>query len=136
MKKAKGFSLIELMTVVLVIAVLAGLAFSGYTKQVQKSRRAEAKQILADIGLRQEKWRSNNPFYYGTDSTGAETTAFGGIPTGAYYTIAVTTAEAAAAYTLTATPKGAQLQDSCGTLTWTYSAGVVNKTATSGVDCW
>ncbi|MDZ4324113.1 MAG: type IV pilin protein [Pseudomonas sp.] len=136
MKRVNGFTLIELMIVVLIVALLAALAFSAYNKQVQKSRRAEAKQILADIGLRQEKWRSNNPVYYGTDSTAAETTAFGAIPTGAYYTIAVTTAEAAAAYTLTAAPKGPQLADSCGTLTWTYSAGVVSKTATSGTDCW
>lgn len=137
MKRVKGFTLIELMIVVLVIAILAGLALSAYNKQVRKSRRAEAKQIIADIGLRQEKWRSNHALYFGTDSDAAEITAFGAIPSGAYYTIAVTTLETAAAYTLTAVPKGDQLADSCGTLTWAYSAGVVTKSATSGApDCW
>jgi type IV pilus assembly protein PilE len=133
MKSVKGFTLIELMVVVLIVAVLAGIALSGYQKQVRKSRRAEARQIVADIGLRQEKWRSNHPLYYGTDSTAAETTEFGAVPTGTYYTISVTTAENATAYTLTAVPKGDQLADSCGTLSWAMSAGVVTKTPT---DCW
>ena len=133
MKSVKGFTLIELMIVVLIVAVLAGIALSGYQKQVRKSRRAEARQIVADIGLRQEKWRSNHPFYYGTDSTAAETTEFGAITTGDYYTITVTTAESASAYTLSAAPKGDQLADNCGTLTWAMSAGVVTK---SPADCW
>lgn len=136
MKRVKGFTLIELMIVVLVIAILAGLALSSYNKQVRKSRRAEAKQIVADIGLRQEKWRSNHANYLGTDSVAADKTAFGTIPTGAYYTISITTVLAPAAYTLTAVPKGDQLNDTCGTLTWTYNAGVVTKSSTAGSDCW
>ena len=136
MRRVKGFTLIELMIVVLIIAVLAGLALSAYNKQVRKSRRAEAKQIIADIGLRQEKWRSNNANYLGADSVAADKTAFGAIPSGTYYTISITTNLAPAAYTLTAVPKGDQLKDNCGTLTWAYSLGVVTKSATAGTDCW
>jgi type IV pilus assembly protein PilE len=133
MKSVKGFTLIELMIVVLIVAVLAGIALSGYQKQIRKSRRAEARQIVADIGLRQEKWRSNHPKYFGTNSTSAAATEFGAIPTGDYYTITVTTAEDPSAYTLTAAPKGDQLKDDCGTLSWAMSAGVVTKTPTN---CW
>lgn len=136
MKSVRGFTLLELMIVVLVVAVLAGIALSGYQKQVRKSRRAEARQIIADIALRQEKWRSNHPLYYGTDATSAETTEFGAIPSGTYYTISVTTAKNASAYTLTAVPKNDQAADTCGTLSWAMSAGVVAKSATAGTDCW
>ena len=138
MRSHKGFTLLELMIVVVVITTLAVLAFSGYQKQLQKSRRAEAKQILSDVGLRQEKWRSNNVAYQGTDSSAAELAAFGAIPSGDYYTIAITTVESGTAYTATAVPKTstAQASDSCGTLTWAMSAGVVTKTSSTGTNCW
>lgn len=138
MKSIRGFSLIELMTVVLVIAVLAGLAYSGYQNQVRKSRRAEAKQILSDVALRQEKWRSNNVSYLGTDSTVAEKAAFGTIPSGSYYTISITTAESGTAFTATAVPNAAtdQANDSCGTLSWALNAGVITKSSTAGTNCW
>ena len=41
-KRTRGFTLIELMIVVAVIAILASVAISQYNKQVRKSRRAEA----------------------------------------------------------------------------------------------
>src|SRR6185436_15605068 len=66
MKRVRGFTLLELMIVVVIIAILAGVALSSYQKQVRKSRRAEAKQGVTDISLREEKWRSNNANYLGT----------------------------------------------------------------------
>ena len=138
MKRMKGFTLLELMIVVVVISVLAIIALSGYQNQIRKSRRAEAKQLLSALSLRQEKWRSNNVAYLGTDSSAAETTAFGSITSGDYYTISVTTAESGTAFTATAVPKVGtdQTKDSCGTLTWAMSAGVVTKSSSSGTDCW
>lgn len=133
MKTRRGFTLIELMIVVLVIAVLAGLAFSGYQKQVRKSRRAEAKQALSDIGLREEKYRSNNPLYATCDQAVAPSTCANFNLTLTYYTVAHTGTPTGVAYVLTATPKGDQLKDSCGTLTWSMASGVVTKTPT---DCW
>jgi type IV pilus assembly protein PilE len=135
MKRARGFTLLELMVVVTIIAVLAAIAINSYQKQVRKSRRAEAKQVITDTSLREEKWRSNNAKYLGTDSTAANKTTFGALGTSTYYTIAITTAESATAYTVTATPIGDQALDSCGTLSWASSAGAINKTpATNG--CW
>ena len=127
MKRALGFTLIELMIVVLVIAVLASLAMSGYQKQVRKSRRAEARQAIADLALKQEKYRSNNATY----GTVAQ---IGGVQTTTYYTVALTAASnTATAYTFTAVPIGDQVKDSCGTLSWAMSAAVVTKTPT---ECW
>ena len=134
MKRERGFTLIELMIVVAVIAILAGVALSSYQKQVRKSRRAEAKQGITDVSLREEKWRSNNTNYLGTDSTALNKTTFGAMPNPTWYTIAITTAESPANYTITATPKADQAKDTtCGTLTWTSTAGTVVKTPTG---CW
>ncbi len=132
MKTRRGFTLIELMIVVLVIALLAGLAFSAYNKQVRKSRRAEAKQVLSDLTLKQEKWRSNN-IAYGTIAQ------IGGAATTTYYSICpvvATCTTSATGYVFTAVPSGDQAKDSCGTLTITMAAGTVSKTSTAGTDCW
>lgn len=127
MRKKRGFTLIELMIVVLVIAVLAGLALSGYQNQVRKSRRAEARQVIADLALKQEKYRSNNTTYGTVAQIGSAQTA-------AYYTVTLTAgSNTASAYTFTAVPIGDQANDSCGTLTWAMAAGVVTKTPNG---CW
>lgn len=134
MKKRRGFTLLELMIVVVVMAILASLALSGYNKQVRKSRRAEAKQYLSDLALRQEKWRSNNVAYFGTDSDATEIAAFGAVGDGTnYYTIAITSVEHGTDYVATATPIGDQVEDSCGTLTWNMTGGTVDKDPD---DCW
>lgn len=132
MARQRGFTLIELMIVVLVIAVLAGIALSGYQKQVRKSRRAEARQAVSDIGMRQEKYRSNNSTYGTCDQVTSPSTCSSFNLTLTYYTVAVS-GNTASAYTITATPKGDQANDSCGTLTWAQSAGVVTKSPSG---CW
>jgi type IV pilus assembly protein PilE len=135
MKRQRGFTLLELMIVVIVIAILAAIAISNYQKQVRKSRRAEAKQVLMDGSLREEKWRSNNPKYFGTDSSAANIALFGSLASSTYYTVTITTAESATDYTMTAVPKGDQTSDSCGTLQVSSSSGTLTKSpATSG--CW
>ncbi|MDD5730533.1 MAG: prepilin-type N-terminal cleavage/methylation domain-containing protein [Candidatus Omnitrophica bacterium] len=45
----KGFTLLELIIVVIILGVLATLGFTQYVKVVEKGRTAEAKAILGDI---------------------------------------------------------------------------------------
>ena len=86
-KKQRGFTLIELMVVVAIVAILAGIAFNAYTNQIRKSRRAEAKQVLSDMALREEKFRSNNASY---GTTAASPTGIGLPATANYYTVTLT----------------------------------------------
>lgn len=141
MKKSFGFTLLELMIVVAVIAILAGLAFGAYNKQVRKSRRAEAKQILSDYALREEKLRSNSAAYTNSVTT---LLGVGTAPTLTYYDIAIATPAgncdtgAAAAignsFQITATAKGDQLQDTaCPAFVLSNKCGLVSKTPAT---CW
>lgn len=102
-----GFTLIELMIVVAVVAVLAAIALPAYTDAVRKSRRADAQSVLSEMAIRQEKWRANNATY------SSDPAQVGGPPAGAkilnYYSF--TTTGAASTYSVTATPTGGQASD-------------------------
>jgi len=52
----KGFSLIELMVVVLIIGLLAAFAYSSYVKQITATRRSDGQSALAQLTNIQEKF--------------------------------------------------------------------------------
>lgn len=54
--KARGFTLIELMIVVVIIGVLSTLAFYGVNSYIRKSKTVEAREIVASIKTGQESF--------------------------------------------------------------------------------
>jgi type IV pilus assembly protein PilA len=56
MKKNRGFTLIELMVVVAIVAILAAIAIPNYLKFVSKTRRAEVKYNLEAIYKAEVSW--------------------------------------------------------------------------------
>ncbi len=63
LKKTLGFSLIELMIVVAIIAILAAISYPSYRDSVRKSRRVDAKSVLTDIAQMQETFYARNGRY-------------------------------------------------------------------------
>lgn len=59
----KGFSLIELMVVVAIVAIIVALALPSYTRYVLKANRGEAQQLLLNWANNQEIWRANDTNY-------------------------------------------------------------------------
>lgn len=124
--RRKGFSLIELMIVVGVIALLLALALPGYQKWVRKANRGEAQQLLLNWANNQEIWRANDSDY--------ATTAEIPVPTHDRYTFTLPV-RTASTYTLQAAATGDQANDdergtSCTPLTLNQS-----NTKTPA-DCW
>jgi len=127
MKRTRGFTLLELMIVVAIVAILAAFALSNYSKQVRKSRRAEAKQVMTGLSLLEEKYRSEHTTYP------ASAASIGGSTTASYYTVTVP-AGGATSYTIQAAAIGDQAKDTgCTTLVLASHSGTLSKTPT---DCW
>jgi type IV pilus assembly protein PilE len=63
-----GFTLIELMVTVAVVAILGTIAMTSYTSQIQKSRRTDARSAIMDLAGREEKLFSTTNAYSATPS--------------------------------------------------------------------
>ena len=123
-----GFTLIELMIAVAIIAILASIALPQYNQYVRSARRAEAIANLKSVQLQLERWRVDHSSYSGMPS------AFGSFNS-THYTYAISGATATD-YTLSATATSAdQKKDKCGDLSIVKTGATVqNKAATT--TCW
>ena len=112
MKRSRltGFTLIELMIVVVIIAILASIAVPAYTSSVRKSRRTEAKTALADLAAREERYFATQNVYSSDPNALQYGSAPWPVPVGTYYSISSVTVTAAAATTTATTPGTYTLQ--------------------------
>lgn len=58
LRRARGFTLIELMITVVIIAILASVAYPSYTESVRKSKRASAKARMSEVAGRLQQFYS------------------------------------------------------------------------------
>lgn len=123
--RMQGFTLIELMISVAIVAILVAVALPVFNDSVRKGRRAEAFAALAGVQQAQERWRANNSKY--ADDTKLTAALPGGLGLGAttsggYYAVAIDAPVAASPaatdstdYTVTATATAGKSQASDGT---------------------
>lgn len=151
-KNQAGFTLIELMIVVVVIAILASVAIPSYTGYITDARRQGAVQEMLKIASAQEQFFMDNKAYastlvalgydaqpIGTDVNGAIVPA---TDASAMYNFAISSTTTSTsglirAYTVSASPKAAQYDrdTECATLTLT-EAGVKKAAGVINSDCW
>lgn len=147
MKKNRqfGFTLIEMMVTVAIIAILAAIVYPNYESYIVRTNRAVGEGALLEIASRQEQYFATNATYanalgllgytdvYYVDREGASA-----IAAEAIYQLSVANAGVAVpytTYTLTATRRNYQTRDAeCGNLTLTHRG--VKGTSIAGDRCW
>jgi type IV pilus assembly protein PilE len=121
---SRGFTLIELMVVVIIATLLLSIAVPSYMSQIRQSRRTEAKTAILDLSGREERYLSTNPASYTNNPALLGYVGFGaGSPIGSgYYYLTVCSPAGTCAgltmpnpppapsYTIVATPVPGQSQ--------------------------
>jgi type IV pilus assembly protein PilE len=137
---SRGFTLIELMIAVAIIAILTAVAYPSYLQHVRKSRRADAKSALLDLATRQERYFSVNNRYADTpDKLGYVETAFPvNVLSGssAFYQLSITPTTPTTSYSATATAVGGQVGDACGNYTVDNLGVQTVSGSTPAANCW
>jgi len=129
----RGFTLIEVMIVVVIVAILAAIAFPSYQRYVLRSHRTEGQALLSEAAARQERYYSQNNAYANTAAALNMTGYVNGLQ---YYNLGISNVTATT-YTLTATAKGAQAGDKeCLTLTLDQAGTRGNTGTGTGTTCW
>jgi type IV pilus assembly protein PilE len=130
-RHSHGLTLIEMMVVVAIIGILAGIAWPLFDAQQMKSRRAEAVSAATRINSEITNFFSDNFVYTGYT---INATITGGLK---YYTAAVVI-PTASTYTITLTPTGVQAADAeCQNYTLDNVGRKANTgTSTSVANCW
>jgi len=142
---AGGFTLVELMIVIVIASTLLAIAIPSYIDKVRKSRRVEAKTALLDLAGREERFFNTNNTYSSTPADlgyGAVAASFPMAVGSNYYQVSVAFTPVAVGpplvaptYTITATAINDQLKDTqCQTFTLT-NTGLQTSTP-NATACW
>ena len=139
--KQQGFTLIELMIVVVLIGIMAMVAIPAFNDSVEKSRRMDGHNALVGLQLEMEKYRGNCALFptaiEGADDCANRKIGYSTTSPEGYYSLSVVAANSTGnAYKILADLVGAQAEDSaCDPLTIT-----VNNLNPKGLrepeNCW
>ncbi len=140
MARVKGFTLLELMIVVVIIAILAAIAIPAYGRYAFRAHRVDGQELLLRIANAQERFYATNNSYgplSGTNGLGYQDPA---ISEKGYYSVVSVVSSSSQAFVATATPIGAQANDVCGELsidnTGTKLPAATDTTHNSNGNCW
>ena len=129
--RCAGFTLIELIIAVAVIALLAAIAYPSYREILMRSRRTDAVTSLLELRVAQEKWRANHTAYAALDELNMPAVTADG-----YYELRMES-NTASGFFATATPQpgGQQQGDACGTFAIDQRGPLLTQAYADAV-CW
>jgi type IV pilus assembly protein PilE len=143
---ATGFSLVELMTALTIVSILAGIALPSYRQQIRQSRRTQARLALLVLAAREERFMATHNAYTAAPADLGYSGRFPQDVGDGYYQISVCVAAAAPCgnnnatignvFLVQATPVGSQSADTQCTAFTLDNTGVLSATGTASATCW
>jgi type IV pilus assembly protein PilE len=139
-----GFTIVEVMIVVAIIAILSAIAVPSYTDYVRRGKITEATATLANMRVQMEQYFQDNRTYQAVGGQPAPCAAGSAVPVPAnlgYFTVAC--ALTATTFTITATGRADQAMSG-----FAYTVNQLNQQATvitatanttgytSNANCW
>nr|WP_280069023.1 type IV pilin protein [Pseudomonas chengduensis] len=135
--RQNGFTLIEVMITVVIIGILASIAYPSYQEFVKRGNRTEGQAFLNEVAARQERYYVQNHVYV-TGNTDADVAKLklknNRTSETGKYTLSLAANAGDGGYTLTATQ---QFGDTaCGNLTLAATGVKGNSGSKNASDCW
>ena len=134
LSRSRGFTLIELMIVLVVMAILVAIAYPSFVNIMIRNDRGDAREALAALQLAQERHRARESEYANTHTALTLPGAPGQSPKGLYNILVTEADRGGFTATATARPGTRQTRDStCQTLTL-----IVTTTGSQRLpeECW
>lgn len=135
LRKSAGFSLIEVMIAVTVVALLASLGYPQYLRHVQHSRRADAQVVMMQAAQYLQRYLIANGSYSGAalDEVGLDRSPKDASSDDKYYSISLTVAGDNLSFKLTAVPA---LGDKTCDEIYLTDTGQKSSKKGSVAECW
>ena len=143
MRNRRGFTILELMIVVAIIGILAGIAWPSYQEYLKRSRRSEAQSLMLNIVNKQQQYMLDARAYTATIGAGGLGIAIQNWTcatdcTNNYYTVSVTIPSPQTSpptFTVVGTPKTGSSQVPDGILNFA-STGAKSRMVSSVDKGW
>ncbi len=134
-----GFTLLELMIVVVILSILAAIAYPSYRNQVLQTRRVDGKSAVLEVAMAEERYYTKNKVYTSTLADLSINSALkAGKSNEGYYTLSLSISDDASTFTITAEATGTQADDTaCKAMSMNQSGEKTSSNgATATSQCW
>lgn len=105
MQRMSGFSLIEIMIVVVIVAILSSIAYPSYLRHIQRSIQVETQGQIMELSGALEAHRAKNFSYQGATITALAPS----LANSEHYTSGLALSNSDQAYTITSTPSSSRM---------------------------
>lgn len=99
-KQERGFTLIEIMIVVIIVGILASVAYPSYVRYVKSTAESQVQGELIDLAAAQERWKAQN-FQYSSSLSDLKSP----LANNKKYSVSVTVADNNQTFVAEVTPK-------------------------------